>query len=80
MLFTALRSTGRGARIGLVELYETDPAPPVEAILANDGESLATLKRAIALGRRSDAEQDRRFDALIAGPVLAERLEALRRK
>jgi len=81
LLFTAIAIDGaEAARIGLVELYDADPAPLVEAILANDGESLATLKRAIALSRRSDAEQDRRFDALIAGPVLAARLEALRRK
>ena len=46
-------------------------------------DSLAALKRGIALaaeGRRSDAEQDAVFDALLAGPALAERLEALRRK
>lgn len=81
LLFTAIAIDGaEAARIGLVELYDADPALLVEAILANDGESLATLKRAIALGRRSDPEQDRRFDALIAGPMLAARLEALRRK
>ena len=42
----------------------------IDAILANDAESLATLKQAIAgagTGVRSDAEQDRRFDALIGG-------------
>jgi len=81
LLFTATAIDGaEAARIGLVELHDADPAPLVEAILANGRDSLATLKRAIALGRRSDAEQDRRFDALIAGPTLAERLEALRRK
>ena len=55
----------------------------IEAILANDRESLAVLKQAIGLageGVRSDPEQDRRFDALIGGDELARRLEALRRK
>ena len=80
LLFTAAAIGAEEAlRIGLVELVG-DEAPLVEAILANDGDSLATLKRGIALGRRSDAEQDRRFDALIGGAEMARRLEALRRK
>ena len=84
LLFTALAIDGaEAARIGLVELCDADEGPIVEAILASDADSLAALKRGIALaaeGWRSDAEQDALFDALIAGPALAERLEALRRK
>ena len=84
LLFTALAIDGaEAARIGLVELCDAGEGPIVEAILASDGDSLAALKRGIALaaeGWRSDAEQDALFDALIAGPALAERLEALRRK
>ncbi|HEV2816755.1 MAG TPA: enoyl-CoA hydratase/isomerase family protein [Allosphingosinicella sp.] len=80
LLFTAESIDGAEAiRIGLAELAGLDEA----AILANDPASLAELKRAIALageGVRSDAGQDRRFDALIAGDELARRLEALRRK
>jgi enoyl-CoA hydratase/carnithine racemase len=70
-------------RIGLVELVDADVAALVAAILANDAESLAALKAAIGLaaaGVRSDAAQDRRFDALIGGEALAARLEARRRK
>ena len=70
-------------RIGLVEALIPAEQALFEAILANDPESLAVLKQAIAragAGARSDPEMDRRFDALIAGPELARRLEALRRK
>ena len=80
LLFTATSIDGAEAiRIGLAELAELDEA----AILANDAASLAELKRAVALataGVRSDPDQDRRFDALIAGEALARRLEALGRK
>ena len=80
LLFTAESIDGAEAiRIGLAELASLDEA----AILANDRASLAELKSAVALaaqGVRSDPEQDRRFDALIAGDALARRLEALRRK
>ena len=82
LLFTAQSiDAAEAKRIGLVEL--DDEADVISSILANDPESLSVLKRAIRLaggGRRSDFEQDRRFDALIAGDVLARRLEALRRK
>jgi len=79
LLFTAAAIGAEEAlRIGLVELVG-GVAPLVAAILANDGASLAALKRAIALGR-SDAGQDWRFDALIGGEEAARRLEALRRK
>ncbi len=84
LLFTAASIDGAEAvRIGLVELDRAGLDPVVEAILANDRESLATLKRAIVLaarGGRVDAAQDRRFDALIGGEEMSRRLEALRRK
>jgi len=77
LLFTAESiDAAEAIRIGLAELAALDEA----AILANAAASLAALKRAMALGVRSDAEQDRRFDELIAGDALALRLEALRRK
>jgi enoyl-CoA hydratase/carnithine racemase len=83
MLFTAETVSGEEAmRIGLVEYYTRD-SEPIAAILANDPESLRTLKRAIARageGVRSDPEMDRRFDALLGGDQMARRLEALRRK
>jgi enoyl-CoA hydratase/carnithine racemase len=86
LLFTAQSLDGaEAARIGLVELYA--PEGGVDALAAAIGEnardSLVDLKRAIRLaseGRRGDAEQDRRFDALIGGAEVARRLEALRRK
>jgi enoyl-CoA hydratase/carnithine racemase len=70
-------------RIGLVEANMPAETALIEAILANESESLAALKQAIAragAGVRSDPEADRRFDALIGGEALARRLEALRRK
>jgi len=84
LLFTASNVDGaEAARIGLVELCSTDGAQLVEAIVANDRDSLIALKQAVLLasqGRRSDEGQDRRFDALIGGDEMARRLEALRRK
>lgn len=81
LLLTALPIDGaEAARIGLVELCDAEEGPIVDAILANDRESLAALKRAVSLDRRTDAEQDARFDALIGGAALTRRLEALRRK
>ena len=84
MLFTAEVIYGEEARtIGLVEVYGRRESELIDAILANDRESLLALKQAIALaagGVRSDAGQDRRFDALIAGEEMARRLEAMRRK
>jgi enoyl-CoA hydratase/carnithine racemase len=72
-------------RIGLVEVYADRVAETIEelaqAVLANSGESLATLKRAIGLaatGIADDGEQDRRFDALLAGKDLASRLRGRR--
>jgi enoyl-CoA hydratase/carnithine racemase len=73
------------ARIGLVELAVPDPAAAVEelaaAILANSGESIAVLKRAIRLaagGAARDEEQDRRFDSLFGSADFRDRLAALR--
>ena len=73
------------ARIGLAEWHEPEGGAEavVAALLANAGESLGALKRAIRLAAdrvRSDAGQDRRFDALFGGPALAARLEAARRR
>jgi enoyl-CoA hydratase/carnithine racemase len=80
LLFTAATIDGAEAlRIGLADLDELDEA----AILANDADSLAALKQAIARageGVRSDPALDARFDALIGGAEMARRLEALRRK
>jgi enoyl-CoA hydratase/carnithine racemase len=84
LLLTAETIPGEEARlIGLVEYHARRESEIIEAILANDRDSLANLKQAVARageGVRSDAEQDRRFDALIGGEEMARRLEALRRK
>ena len=84
LLFTAERIHGEEARtIGLVEVHGRRESEIIDAILANDRESLAALKQAIALAAedvRSDPEQDRRFDAFLAGDEMARRLEALRAK
>jgi enoyl-CoA hydratase/carnithine racemase len=86
LLFTAEAiDADEAAAIGLVELVEPEggAAAVAAAIAAHGGDSLALLKRGVGLaadGRRSDPEQDRRFDALIAGDALARRLEALGRK
>lgn len=72
-------------RIGLVEYAAADVAAAVDelagAILANSGESVAVLKRAIRLagdGVARDGEQDRRFDALFGSADFAARLAAPR--
>lgn len=84
LLFTAETIGGDEAmRIGLVDYHCHSESEVIEAIVANDSESLAVLKQAIALagqGVGKDAGQDARFDALIAGDEMARRLEALRRK
>jgi enoyl-CoA hydratase/carnithine racemase len=85
LLFTAQSIDGaEAAEIGLVEFYEPDGGIDalIEAILGNARESLIELKRAIRLaadGCRSDPGQDLRFDALLGGEEVAQRLEALRR-
>jgi enoyl-CoA hydratase/carnithine racemase len=84
MLFTAGKVYGGEAvEIGLADYHGPMESDVIEAIVANDAESLRTLKQAIALaatGARSDAEMDARFDALLASEEGARRLEALRRK
>jgi enoyl-CoA hydratase/carnithine racemase len=84
MLFSAGKVYGGEAvEIGLADYHSRSEAEVIEAIVANDPESLRVLKRAIALaaeGVRSDPEMDARFDALLAGETAAQRLEALRRK
>ena len=86
LLFTADAIDGAEAvAIGLAEIYDPDGGwePVAAAVASNAVESLSALKRGIRLageGQRSDADQDRRFDALVAGEVLAGRLEALRRR
>ncbi|HYJ30306.1 MAG TPA: enoyl-CoA hydratase/isomerase family protein [Allosphingosinicella sp.] len=69
--------------IGLVDGEAGELDAMVATLLANDRESLATLKRGIRLavrGVRSDAGQDRLFDRLLADPALAARLEGRRRR
>ena len=84
MLFTAGKVRGGEAvEIGLADYHGPREKEAIEAILANDLESLKVLKRAIALAAadvRDDAAMDARFDALLAGEEAARRLEALRRK
>lgn len=77
--------SAEAARIGLVELAAADVGPAVEAlaatILANSGESIAVLKRAIRIasgGAVRDEEQDRSFDSLFGSADFRERLAALR--
>ncbi|HEY0312736.1 MAG TPA: enoyl-CoA hydratase/isomerase family protein [Allosphingosinicella sp.] len=69
------------ARIGLVDILAEDVAAEAEAvaeaIVAGSATSQAALRRAIRLaaaGVRSDAEQDRRFEALFGSEELAARL------
>ncbi len=77
--------SAEAARIGLVELAAADAGLAVEelaaAILANSGESVATLKRAIRsanAGAVRDEAQDRSFDSLFGSADFRERLAALR--
>ncbi len=80
LLFTATSIDGEeAARIGLIELCEAGARIDLiaEAVVANAGPSLRTLKHAIrlaGLGQASDAEQDRCFDALASSDALASRL------
>jgi enoyl-CoA hydratase/carnithine racemase len=84
LLFTAETIGGEEARrIGLVDYYSHRESEVIDAIVANDPESLRMLKRQIALAGANvggDPGMDRRFDELIAGDEMARRLEALRRK
>jgi enoyl-CoA hydratase/carnithine racemase len=84
MLLTGGKIYGAEAKeIGLADYHGPMESVAIEAIVANDAESLKALKQAIALasaGVRSDPGVDARFDALVAGEELARRLEALKRK
>lgn len=69
-------------RIGLADGAAEELDPIVAAMLACDRASTATLKRGIGLavaGRSSDPVQDGTFDALVASPALAARLEGRRK-
>ena len=86
LLLGAVRIDGaEAARIGLVERLcddlEAELAAFTEGLLANSRDSLATLKRAVALaaaGTAADEDLDARFDALIGSAGFAARLAALR--
>jgi enoyl-CoA hydratase/carnithine racemase len=86
LLFTAEGIDAMEARrVRLVEMVEAAAAikPFIQSIVDNGEESLATLKRSISMasnGVRTDSEQDRRFDALLAGDEMVRRLDALRGK
>ncbi|HYE29148.1 MAG TPA: enoyl-CoA hydratase/isomerase family protein [Allosphingosinicella sp.] len=74
------------ARMGLVEMDVVDVGAAVDglarAILANDRDSVAVLKRAVRLaseGMSRDDRQDRDFDALFGSAAFRERLASLRR-
>jgi enoyl-CoA hydratase/carnithine racemase len=85
LLLTALPiDAAEAVRIGLADLVTDDEAETTRiegAMLDGSPDSHAALKRGIALaagGTATDAEQDRRFDALIGSEALAARLAALR--
>jgi enoyl-CoA hydratase/carnithine racemase len=84
MLFTGeIVYSDEARHVGLIDAQMPGHKALLEAIVANDRESLIALKQAIARageGVRSDPEMDARFDALIGGDEAARRLEALRRK
>ena len=68
-------------RIGLVEGFADEAEAFIAAALANNRESIASLKRGIRLaaaGSAQDEQQDREFDTLITGDVLASALAALK--
>jgi enoyl-CoA hydratase/carnithine racemase len=85
LLGAGVVDSSEAARIGLVELLESDLEPAVEALaqamLANSAESIAMLKRSIRLaagGVSRDEGQDRGFDALFGSSDFKDRLSALR--
>lgn len=61
-------------RIGLVEEVLDTPDALITALAAADPGSIAMLKRGIALGTAQDDEQDARFDDMLGGDVLRDRL------
>ncbi len=75
LLFTgATFDAAEAMRIGLADAPAAEPDAIEAAVAANAPASLAILKRGIGLaaeGVRSDAEQDRQFDALLASDALA---------
>jgi enoyl-CoA hydratase/carnithine racemase len=83
LLFTAAAiGCDEARRIGLADGRADELDSIAADLLSNDPESLAALKRGVALAGRgvsSDAGQDRTFDALLAADALAARLEARRR-
>lgn len=84
LLYTgAAIDAAEALRIGLADGTASEFEEIVSALLASDPASIATLKRGISLagaGTRSDTAQDAVFDALLASPALAARLEARRRQ
>ncbi|HEX8061943.1 MAG TPA: enoyl-CoA hydratase/isomerase family protein [Allosphingosinicella sp.] len=77
--------SAEAVRIGLAEFAAADVGSAIEelagAILANSGDSIAVLKRAIRLASQAvvrEERQDRSFDALLGSAGLRERLAALR--
>lgn len=70
-------------RIGLADATSDDVDTLIDAMLANDGDSLATLKRGIGLaaqGHRQEEAQDRAFDRLLGSDTFAQKLAARRRR
>jgi enoyl-CoA hydratase/carnithine racemase len=84
LLFSAAPvAADEALRIGLADQGADALDGLVEAILANDGLSLATLKRGIRLaaqGRRTDPAQDEAFDRLIGSEAFAARLAERRKR
>jgi enoyl-CoA hydratase/carnithine racemase len=84
LLFTAASIEAQEAlRIGLVDGFADELDALCSLMLENEPASIAALKRGIALaevGRMSDGDQDRTFDALLASEGLAHRLAARRRR
>ncbi|HYG30992.1 MAG TPA: enoyl-CoA hydratase/isomerase family protein [Allosphingosinicella sp.] len=82
LLFAGVSIDAREAlRIGLADGLAEELDALCRAILENDADSIAALKRGIGLasaGGGSDPEQDRLFDLLLASEGLAARLAARR--
>lgn len=82
LLFTgAAIDAATAERIGLVEGVADSPDSLIAEIAGCDPGSIAMLKRGIGLARAgivSDAEQDRRFDAMLASDTLRDKLSRRR--